>query len=88
MISVYFAEVENILQAFTNIRTYALQTKVYNTTQGYIGGSVVFQSKYRLDFIEVKDTAVVAKLKYRYQYSDAYVFTGIEPIHRTGVTRI
>ena len=67
MIAAYFSQIEATLQTFPNIRTYTLQTKVYNATQGYIKGSIVFENGWRLDFVEVKDTDVDTKLKYRYQ---------------------
>lgn len=70
MITAYFTQIENILQTFPNIRTYTLQTKIYNATQGYISGRIIFENGWRLDFIEVKDTDITAKLKYRYQYMD------------------
>ncbi len=67
MIAVYFSQIENVLQTFPNIRTYTLQTKVYNATQGYISGRIIFDNGWYLDFTEVKDTDVSPKLKYRYQ---------------------
>jgi hypothetical protein len=70
MIEAYFAEIEIILQDFPNIRTYTLKKKVYNAKQGYIGGSITFESGCRLDFIEVKDVEVPGKVKYRYHYMD------------------
>lgn len=67
MITAYFSQIENVLQTFPNIRTYTLQTRVYNATQGYISGRIIFENGWRLDFVEVKDTDVVIKVKYRYQ---------------------
>jgi len=70
MITAYFSQAEDILQTFPNIRTYTLQTKIYNATQGYINGHVIFENGWRLDCIEVKDTDIAAKPKYRYQCMD------------------
>ena len=70
MIETYFDQVESILQTFPHISTYTLRKKVYNSKQGYIGGSITFENGYRLDFIQVKDVDTAAKLKYRYQYMD------------------
>jgi len=44
MIESYFLEVETVLQAFSNIRTYVLKKKVYNSSQGYIGGSIFLKA--------------------------------------------
>jgi hypothetical protein len=71
MIATYLAQIENVLQAFPDIRAYTLQKKIYNTRQGYIGGTITFGNGHRLDFIEVKDVDVAGKIKYRYQYMDA-----------------
>ena len=70
MIESYFLEVETVLQAFSNIRTYMLKKKVYNSSQGYIGGSIFFENGHQLDFIEVKHIDFAGKIKYRYQYMD------------------
>ena len=55
MIAAYFAQIESVIQAFPNIRSYELRRKVYNAKQGYIRGSIMFESGHRLDFVEVKD---------------------------------
>ncbi len=70
MIQIYFADIEKSIQAFPNIRSYAIRKKVYNRRQGYIGASILFEDGCRLDFIEVKDVEQVGKIKYRYQYMD------------------
>ncbi|NKQ36785.1 MAG: hypothetical protein HF973_14375 [Chloroflexi bacterium] len=70
MIESYFLEVETVLQAFSNIRTYVLKKKVYNSSQGYIGRSIFFENGHQLDFIEVKHVDFADKIKYRYQYMD------------------
>ncbi|NBD36641.1 MAG: hypothetical protein GVY30_11670 [Chloroflexi bacterium] len=70
MILQYFAQIEETLAEFPDIRHYELQKKVYNTKQGYISGRVVFEDGTRLDFVEVMDTDMVRKLKYRYHYMD------------------
>ncbi len=70
MIESYFAEIETAIQAFPNIRGYTLRKKIYNQRQGYIGGTIIFSNGYQLDFIEVKNSDVPNKIKYRYQYMD------------------
>jgi len=64
MITTYLTQIENVLQAFPDIRAYTLQKKIYNTRQGYIGGTITFESGRRLDFVEVKDVDVAGKIKY------------------------
>lgn len=71
MIVVYFAQVERVIEAFPHIRTYELQKKIYNAKQGFISGQIIFDNEVRLDFVEVKDTDVESKLKYRYHCMDA-----------------
>lgn len=70
MIEAYFAQVENVLRDFPTIRSYTLTKKVYSLTQGYISGMIVFEDGSRLEFVEVKDTELIGKVKYRYQYMD------------------
>ncbi|NCS39659.1 MAG: hypothetical protein GPJ20_12220 [Microcystis aeruginosa BS13-10] len=72
MIEAYFLQIETILQSFTNIRFVSLTKKIYNTNQGYISVSIIFENNHRLDFIEVKNTDVKAKIKYRYHYMDEH----------------
>ncbi|QTA82642.1 putative Genome sequencing data, contig C327 [Desulfamplus magnetovallimortis] len=68
MIEKYFLQLEHIIQQFSNIRSLTLKKKIYNTRQGYITGSVIFENGYRLDFTEVRNTDLKSKIKYRYQY--------------------
>ena len=70
MIESYFVEIEATIQAFPTIRTYTLRKKIYNQSQGYIGGTIIFSNGGQLDFIEVKNVDVPNKTKYRYQYMD------------------
>lgn len=70
MIEGYFSEVEHIFLNFSNIRSLSIKKKIYNTKQGYISGAVIFNNGYRLDFTEIKDIDIAAKIKYRYQYMD------------------
>lgn len=70
MIEAYFLQIERIFQEFPNIRSLSLKKKLYNAKQGYISGSVIFENGYRLDFVEVKNTDMKPKVKYRYQYMD------------------
>jgi hypothetical protein len=66
MIEAYFEQIEGILREFANISSYTLTRRIYNRQQGYIGGTISFETGYRLEFVEVKDTEVTGKLKYRY----------------------
>ncbi|CAN2040009.1 putative Genome sequencing data, contig C327 [Candidatus Magnetomoraceae bacterium gMMP-15] len=68
MIEKYFLQIEHIIQEFPNIRSLSLKKKIYNVKQGFISGSLIFENGYRLDFAEVRNTDVKAKIKYRYQY--------------------
>ncbi len=68
MIETYFFQIEAILKEFPSIRFYTLRKKIYNINQGFLSGSIVFQNGHLLDFAEVKDVEVLAKIKYRYQY--------------------
>ncbi len=67
MIEAYFEQIEDVLREFVNIRSYTLTKRVYNRQQGYIGGTIIFETGLRLEFVEVKDTDIPGKLKYRYQ---------------------
>lgn len=70
MIEAYFSQIETIIQTFPDIRFISLTKKIYSTNQGYIGGSIIFRNDHRLDFVEVKNTDIKAKIKYRYHYMD------------------
>ena len=70
MIEAYFEYVEKTIQAFPHVRSYTLSKKVYNAKQGFIRGIILFDDDTRLEFVEVKDTDVSEKIKYRYQYMD------------------
>ena len=78
MIEKYFLQIEHIIQEFSNIRSLSVKKKIYNVRQGYISGSIVFENGYRLEFAEVKNTDVIPKIKYRYQYMNE----NMEPIFR------
>ena len=68
MIEKYFLQIELIIQEFPNIRSLSLTKKIYNAKQGFISGSIMFENGFGLDFVEVKNTDVKSKIKYRYQY--------------------
>jgi hypothetical protein len=68
MIDAYFHQIEQTLNEFPNIRSTTIQTKQYSVKQGYIRAVVVFDNGCTLEFVEVKDTDIPAKMKYRYQY--------------------
>ncbi len=67
MIEAYFEQIEGALREFANIRSYTLTKKVYNRQQGCIDGMIIFETGLRLESVEVKDTDISGKLKYRYQ---------------------
>jgi hypothetical protein len=68
MIEEYFAQIEGIVKEFPNVRFVSLTKKIYNISQGYISGSIIFENNHRLDFVEVKNVEVLSKIKYRYHY--------------------
>ncbi len=77
MIEAYFESVEKTIQDFPDVRSYTFSKKVYNAKQGFIRGVILFEDDTRLEFVEVKDTDVTDKIKYRYQYmnqSHAMIF--------------
>lgn len=71
MIEAYFVQIEAVLRDFPSISSSATRKVSYNSTQGYIGGTVVFTNGDRLDFTEVVNTGKNAKIKYRYQYMNS-----------------
>lgn len=68
MIDAYFTELEQLLRQFAPIRSYSLKKKAYNAKYGCLTGTILFEHGARLDFMEVKNTDVAAKIKYRYHY--------------------
>lgn len=50
------------------VHSYNLKEKVYSEERGYIEGQLVFSDDSRLEFIEVIDAEMNAKIKYRYHY--------------------
>jgi hypothetical protein len=71
MIDDYFENLEKTVLDFKRIiKSYTIFKKAYNEKQGYIKGDIVFANSSQLCFIEVKNTEVSPKDKYRYQYMD------------------
>ena len=68
MIEAYFLQIEQTIREFPNVRYLSLTKKIYNASQGYINGSIIFENNHRLDFVEVKNTDTKPKIKYRYHY--------------------
>ena len=68
MIEDYFAQLEGVIKEFSNVRFVTLTKKIYNISQGYISGSIIFENNHRLDFVEVKNVDGLNKIKYRYHY--------------------
>lgn len=71
IIDAYFHQLEQTLNEFPNIRSTTIQTKQYSIKQGYIRAVVIFDNGNSLEFVEVKDIEIPAKMKYRYQYMSA-----------------
>jgi len=71
MIDDYFENLEKTVLDFKRIiMSYGIYKKAYNEKQGFIKGDIVFSDNSQLCFIEVKDTEVNPKVKYRYHYMD------------------
>jgi hypothetical protein len=71
MIDDYFEKIEKTILEFRYLlKSSSIFKKSYNSKQGYIKGDVVFINDSRLCFIEVKNTEVKQKNKYRYHYMD------------------
>jgi len=71
MIDDYFENLEKTVLDFKSIiKSYTIFKKAYNEKQGYIKGDIVFANNSQLCFIEVKNTEVKPKNKYRYHYMD------------------
>jgi hypothetical protein len=71
MIDDYFENLEKTVLDFKSIiKSYTIFKKAYNEKQGYIKGDIVFANNSQLCFIEVKNTEVNPKTKYRYHYMD------------------
>jgi hypothetical protein len=69
MIDVYFEKTENTLQYFQSIiKSYSITKEIYNEKQGFIKGKIIFINNSQLNFLEVKNTDITGKVKYRYHY--------------------
>ena len=69
MIDDYFENLEKTVLDFKGIiNSYTIYKKAYNEMQGFIKGEIVFFDNSQLCFIEVKNTEVIPKVKYRYHY--------------------
>jgi hypothetical protein len=68
MIESYFLNLEKTLAEFSNGCCVSITKKIYNSKQGYINGSIIFENNDRLDFVEVVNTDSQNKIKYRYHY--------------------
>ena len=89
MIEEYFAQLEGIIKEFPNVRFVSLTKKIYNISQGYISGSIVFENNHRLDFVEVKNVEVLSKIKYRYHYMNdeqSMIFRYDNALHHADVS--
>lgn len=71
MIDDYFEKLEKTVLDFKRIiLSYGIYKKAYNERQGFIKGDIVFADNSQLCFIEVKNTEVNPKVKYRYHFMD------------------
>jgi hypothetical protein len=71
MIDDYFENLEKTILDFKCImKSYSIFKKAYNEKLGYIKGDIVFVNNSQLCFIEVKNTELNPKNKYRYHYMD------------------
>ncbi len=89
MIEEYFVQLEGIINEFPNVRFVSLTKKIYNISQGYISGSIIFENNHRLDFVEVKNIEVLNKIKYRYHYMNdeqVMIFRYDNAPHHTNVS--
>ena len=79
MIDNYFELIERTILDFKAIiNSYAIYKKTYSEKQGFIKGEFFFKNNSQFRFIEVKNTDLKRKIKYRYQYMDK----GNRPIFR------
>ncbi|BBC22757.1 DUF6516 family protein [Pseudanabaena sp. ABRG5-3] len=89
MIEDYFVQLEEIIKEFPNIRFVSITKKIYNISQGYISGSIIFENNHRLDFVEVKNIEILNKIKYRYHYMNdeqVMIFRYDNAPHHTNVS--
>jgi hypothetical protein len=71
MIDEYFESIDKTILDFKAIiGSYTIFKKAYNEKQGYIKGEIFFKNRSRFSFIEVKNTELTQKIKYRYHYMD------------------
>ncbi|NIM18589.1 MAG: hypothetical protein GTO45_41960 [Candidatus Aminicenantes bacterium] len=71
MIETYFESIEKTILYFKRIiKSYSIEKKIYNQTQGFIRGDIFFIDDSQFCFVEVKDAEIKPKTKYRYQYMD------------------
>ena len=71
MIDNYFELMERTILDFKAIiNSYTIFKKAYSEKQGYIKGEILLKNNSQFCFIEVKNTELQEKIKYRYQYMD------------------
>lgn len=70
MIEEYFKRLEQVIHNLAVGSAYSITKRTFNNEQGFITGTVVFLNKFRLEFMEVVDTKIDTKLKYRYHLAD------------------
>jgi len=71
MINEYFQELENKLNLFEYTLEISIKKIIYGKTYGTIKGIVLMENSYRLAFLEVVDTELNKKDKYKYHFMDA-----------------
>ncbi len=71
MVKSYFEEIENIISYFKEIiDIQTIQKKEYNDTQLMISGVINFINNTELSFMELKNTKILEKIKYKYHFMD------------------
>ncbi len=71
MIDNYFELIDRTILDFKAIiSSYTILKKSYSEKQGYIKGEILFKNSSQFHFIEVKNTGLKQKIKYRYHYMD------------------
>jgi len=69
MIDSYFIKIETTILYFHHIiKSYSIENKIINESQGVIQGNILFNNNYKLNFIEVKDIEIENKDKYSYHF--------------------
>ena len=67
MVNKYFEKLEKVISGFQEIiANQTIRKKTYNDTQGLILGEIDFTNESQLSFMELKNTKLHKKKKYKY----------------------